>query len=61
MIIKKSIYVKTSSNDFEELSCLPLPDNFFLSIGDYKPKEIELNKKEAEFLIKELTNFVNNK
>tara|TARA_R110000796_G_scaffold169961_1_gene286798 strand:- start:678 stop:839 length:162 start_codon:yes stop_codon:yes gene_type:complete len=53
--------VKTSTSEFEQLSCLSLLDNFFLSIGEYKPREIELNKEEAQFLIEELTNFVKNK
>ena len=61
MFIKKSIYVKTSTSEFEQLSCLSLLDNFFLSIGEYKPTEIELNKEEAQFLIEELTNFVKSK
>ena len=65
MIIEKSIYISRADSscsfDLEKLSSWSIWGEFFLAVGDEKIKEIKLNKEEAEFLIKELTNFVNNK
>jgi len=53
MIIEKSIYLESGTN----LSICEMPKEFAITITDGSGV---LCKEDAEFLIKELTNFVNN-
>jgi hypothetical protein len=54
MIIEKSIYLESG----KRLSICEMPDEFGIKITE---GSVSLSTEDAEFLIKELTNFVKNK